>query len=150
MNERGDEMRKLEIILSIALSSIFFSNVATAQNKPLACQEDKSIGMDWERGSWVTKNFNLKRFILVQARDTLTLESVAKAMFPTSPTGNGTTCESVLALEQKIMCVDRFGTSLYFDPKTLKGGMSRLFGTTATHNDLRDSVHVSAFSCTSF
>lgn len=140
-------MKKLQIALLVVLSSAFLTNGANAQNKPLACQEDKSVGMDWERGSWVSSSFSLKRFILVQARDTLTLESVAKAMFPELPTPDQTTCTSVI--QQRIMCVDKSGISLFFDPKTLKGGMARLMGSTSAGGP-KDSVSVSAFSCTSF
>ena len=66
--------------LLVAMMIIFLTTIAVAQNKPLACQVDAHAGLDWENGRWKTKNFTTKRFILVQSGDTLTLESVAKAL----------------------------------------------------------------------
>jgi hypothetical protein len=140
-------MKKLQIALLVVLSSAFLTNGANAQNKPLACQEDKSVGMGWESGSWATKNFAPQRFILVQANNTLTVESVAKVFSSSQPFPDQITCR--IDPGQTIMCTDSSGDSLFFDPNTLRGGHAKMFGTTNATNR-RDTVSVSAFSCIPF
>jgi hypothetical protein len=140
-------LKKLQITLLIVLSSIFFTNGAMAQNKPLACQQDVNVGVEWERGRWGSRDFILRKYVLVQAGRTLTLESVARAMQPDQPTPDQINCNTTLL--GHITCADMTGNNLFFDPKTLKGGISKLFGTTNAA-DIRDTVSVSAFSCTPF
>jgi len=141
-------MKKLPTQLLIVLSSILFSTGIQAQNKPLACQDDASAGLEWEGGRWGTKNFRLKKFILVQAGDSLTLDSVAKAMRPLNPPTTFTSCKTDILLT--VTCNDGLGSSLYFEPKTLQGGMSYLTGSTENKVVNRDSVYVAVFSCTPF
>jgi hypothetical protein len=139
-------MKKIHITLLIILSSVFFSAGATAQNKPLACQSDARAGLIWETGRWVVNTFSPKRFILVQTKDGLTVESVAKAL--------GTVhLADVLCRENmyRIICSEGYGETLYFDPKTLKGGISSLYGAIEPDkHELKDTVTVTAFSCTAF
>ena len=148
MNERGDEMRKLGITLSIVLSSIFFTNGAKAQNRPLACQVEASAGLSWENGRWVTTRFITEKFILVQSGQILTADSVTKAMGFKVEYSDQTSCTQPSVFGD-ILCVDRGGTSLFFSPKTLRGGISKLFGST-TDGARRDTVAVDVFSCTPF
>lgn len=143
-------MQKIHITLLIILSSVFFSAGAIAQNKPLACQSDARAGLIWETGRWVVKTFTPTRFILVQTKDDLTdgltVESVAKVL--------GTRrladvrCRN---FADSISCSEGYGETLYFDPKTLKGGVSSLYGATEPgKNERKDTVTVTAFSCTTF
>ena len=116
------------------------------QNKPLACQSDMRAGLSWQNKRWVIEKFVEKRFILVQTEDGLTTESVAKALYD-STDDYGFICRNV---RPNISCTGVSGESLYFDPGTLKGGLSYLFGTTGTDMGYRDTVTVTAFSCTPF
>ncbi len=137
-------MRKLQVSILFLLGSIFFANNVIAQNQPLACQVDKAAGLDWVNGRWVTMTFdvNTAKFILVQDKDGLTRDSTAKALdtFP-----NLVTCRA----DSQFTCFDNFGGSLYFDPKTLNGGISQLYGSIASGTK-KDSVTVRVFSCTKF
>jgi len=139
-------MKKIHFILLTMLSSIFFSTDAIAQNQPLACQVEASAGFTWRDGRWVTTRFNENKFILVQTKDGLTIETVAKVF------GDNFSiiCRNVLNLTApKISCTDNIGNHLYFEPKSLAGGLSYLFG--ATGGDARaDTPYVSVFSCTPF
>ena len=138
-------MRKLQITLMIVLSSFFFTNGAIAQNKPLACQEDASAGLKWENGRWTTKTFTSEnKFILVQTKDGLTAESVAKAIG--NEFANQVSCRNDPI---HINCRDLTGGNLYFEPRTLKGGISQLLGS-ASNGTRRDTVSVQVFSCTPF
>jgi len=143
-------MKKLQIALLIVLSSAFVTNGAIAQNKPLACQNDEVAGLDWESGRWVVKRFFLKKFILVQAGQTLTTASVATALVPKPENQfpDQITCNTA-PHGRHISCTDSVGRSLYFDLKTLKGGIAKVFGATQTDAE-RDSVSVEVFSCTPF
>lgn len=144
-------MRGLQIALLIVCSSVFFTNGAIAQNKPLACQVDEAGGLDWERGRWVLKKFVLKKFILVQSGLTLTTESVASAFNekPENRYPDQMSCKTD-SLFNNISCSDTVGgRSLYFDPQTRKGGIGKLFGATETGAS-RDSVSIEVFSCTPF
>ena len=137
-------MKKTQITLMIVLSSIFITNGAIAQNKPLACQVEKAAGLDWVNGRWVTKTFDVDtaKFILVQEKDGLTRDSAAKALdtFP-----NQVSCRT----DSQFTCFDNLGASLYFDPKTLNGGISQLYGS-ISKGIKKDSVTVRVFSCTPF
>ena len=137
-------MRKIPLTLLIALSSTLFTNGATAQNQPLACQVEKNAGLAWENGQWITKTFIpfTSKFILVQAGNTLTTDSVAKVL----RTKLDVSCRYP---SNSIECTDKNGGALFFEPKTLKGGVAQLLGSTEEGNQ-RDTVSVQVFSCTPF
>lgn len=139
------EMKTALMMFLILTSSIFLINTASAQNKPLACQQDASAGLSWENGKWVSRKFvSDYKFILVQTNDSLTAESVAKALG--HDYANQVSCGKNTI---RISCQDKTGGNLFFDPKTLKGGTSLLFGSTS-NNPNRDTVSVEVFSCTPF
>ena len=131
-------------ILSALLITLVGASVH-AQNKPLACQVDAAAGLKWENGRWLTKSFETSRFILVQARNTLTIDSVAKAL---EAIPINVSCRNPDIL-QRIECTDGSAGSLYFDLKTSKGGISQLHGSVDT-GVVRDTVTVQIFSCTPF
>ena len=135
-------MRKIPLTLLIALSSTLFTNEATAQNQPLACQVEAAAGLAWENGRWVTRTFIDGKFILVQSGNTLTKDSIAKAFtIPAAVNCRNNT--------KYIECTNEYGEALFFNPKTLKGGTAYLFGS-INEGNVRDSVSVRAFSCTPF
>ena len=138
------EMKKLPTQLLIVLSSVLFSSGIQAQNKPLACQVEESVGLKWEDGRWVSKKFVLNKFILVQTGDTLTQESASKAL------GGANVFCKYLNINSTITCLDQSGGSLYFNFKTLKGGVSQLIGSTMNEAVKRDSVTVEVFTCSPF
>jgi hypothetical protein len=134
----------LMTLITVAISFLS-TNTALAQNKPLACQENGMAGLKWENGNWTTKKFFSEgKFILVQTKDGLTVDSVAKAIGNDYP--NQVFCKTV---SPQISCMDGSGTYLYFDPRTLKGGISNTFGSTSNGSN-RDTVSVAVFSCTPF
>jgi hypothetical protein len=134
-------MRNLMSTLLITLVGVS----AQAQNKPLACQAEAAAGLQWENGRWATSTFKPRppKFILVQAGTLLTTDSVAKALV-SDP--SHVTCRDT---KPQIECADRTGASLFFDPRTLSGGISALFGGTMSGAN-KDSVFVQVFSCTPF
>ena len=136
-------MRKLGITLSIVLSSIFYTNGAKAQNRPLACQGEASAGLSWEGGRWVTSSFIKRNFILVQAGATLTIDSASKAL---GATPSNVSCKKNTF---DVLCTDTSGGTLLFNPDNLKVGLSQILGST-TVGDSRDTVTVQIFSCTPF
>ena len=139
-------MKKIIALLTV-LSSVFFSVSAIAQNKPFACQSDAVGGLRWETREWKVSSFQAERFILVQTSDGLTKESVGKALknMPASQ------IECRNAYQGRISCSDLLGDSLFFDPTTLKGGISLMFGATQSDNDSnKDTLTLVAFSCTPF
>ena len=137
-------MKKLQISLMILMGSFFFTNGAIAQNKPLACQGEAAAGVDWQNGRWVTTKFETKKFVLVQAGNLLTKESVAKAFESTDI--NSANCSSFYG---EITCSLSLGRILYFNPVSLRGATSTLHGSTYV-GTRRDSVAVEVFSCTPF
>ena len=136
-------MIKIPLTLLIALCSTLFTNGATAQNQPLACQVEAAAGLRWENGRWDTKTFVETKFILVQAGNTLTTDSVAKVMISFPP---DVTCKNDMV---RVQCADLSGGVLFFDKKTLKGGTAMLFGSISPA-DRKDTVAVQVFSCTPF
>jgi len=138
-------MKKIHFTLLIALSSVFFSAGAIAQNQPLACLSDESAGLSWKNGKWVVSSFVPTKFILVQTKDGLTSESVAKAI---DALVENVMCRSNYN-KTLITCHDPHGGFLMFSPKNLKGGISQLMGATLTGNS-RDTPTLTAFSCTPF
>ena len=141
-------MKKIAFTLLVVLNLTFFPNWALAQNQPLACQVEKSAGLKWERGRWVTTSFNTKKFILVQKDgNTLTVESVTKAWFGSDSYASQSSCKT--SVMGHILCADLSGNSLFFNPKNLKGGISALIGS-IEEGDTRDTVSVDVFSCTPY
>lgn len=137
-------MKRVSISLLVLLCSLLFQSGAIAQNKPLACQVDAAAGLEWENGRWITARFVRNNFILVQAGNNLTNESVAKVLNVRNP--KHITCRYT---DPEITCFDPFGQTLFFDPTALRGGKSRLLGSTSVGSE-RDSVVVEVFSCTPF
>ena len=142
---RGVTMKKIIALLTV-LTSVFFSAEAVAQDQPLACQSDKSGGLFLENGSWVVSRFKEKKFILIQSKNFLSKASVAKALGNVTP--DQVVCSPVYG--RKVSCSDEFGGYLVFDPTTLKGGISIIWGATFADDTDRDSLSVTAFSCTPF
>ena len=136
-------MQKITISLLILWCSMFFTNGAAAQNKPLACQTDAVGGLEWKNGRWITSGYNPRKFILVQTKDGLTKDSAGTALM-------NSFLESISCIKNEyITCFDTYGNHLFFDPKKLKGGISRLFGS-INNGPEKDSVNVQIFSCTPF
>ena len=138
-------MKKAKITVMIVFSSIILTNGAIAQNKPLACQTEATAGLKWESGQWITKSFTAirPRFILVQAGNTLTTDSVGRAL------GANPVNVSCRNAWERIECTDTTGGSLLFDPKKLKGGISQLFGVLSDETE-KDTVTVQNFFCNPF
>ncbi len=129
-------------MLLILTSSLLSINTASAQNMPLACQTDAVGGLEWENGRWVTSSYAARRFILVQTKDGLTTESVAKAL---NNDPQSVSCKK----DPLVTCFDNLGGNLFFNPKNLKGGISQLLGSISNATK-KDSVAVQVFSCTPF
>ena len=132
-------MRRIVAILF----GILCTNLAIAQNQPLACQGDAAAGLKWQDGRWQTKTFLTEKFILAKSGDGLTIESVAKVL--SSPEAFVNCRSSVIG----IVCSSTLGSFMHFHPRTLKGGFAFLFGTVQSAQ-AKDSVTVEAFSCTPF
>ena len=132
-------MKKLLSALLITLIGVSVQ----AQNKPLACQDIAAGGLNWEKGRWVTSTFNEDRFILVLEGNTLTKESVGKALRVDVVPFSRISCS---AADSLISC-NWFSKQLMFDPKTLKGGISALYGSSMQDGSNKDSIYVRAFSC---
>ena len=134
---------KIKLSIFLIATSSFITSVATAQNKPYACQEDAVAGLIWENSRWVTSRFNENKFILVMQGQILTIESVAKAL--QSPPSQ-VSCRNI---NPEILCSNVAGRIIYFNTDNQKGTMSRNFGGTMPGNE-KDSLTISAFSCTQF
>lgn len=133
----------MKYVIGLMLASL--SMFTYAQRTPLACQVDRSAGLNWEEGKWNVRSFTpSEKFILVREGNLLTSDSVAKAI-GRSPAN----MKCVDVLMGDIMCTNQTGFSMFFSLTTNKGGMSYLMGATST-NASRDSVAVETFTCTSF
>ena len=114
-----------------------------AQNKPLACQDIAAGGLRWEKGRWVTSTFTEDKFILVLEGNTLTKESVGKALRVDVVPFLRITCSA----DDSLISCNWFSKQLMFDTKTLKGGISALYGSSMQDGSNKDSIYVRAFSC---
>jgi len=133
------------------LIALLCANLALAQNKPLACQVDVAAGLKWENGQWQTARFKEDKFILVMSGDTLTKESVIKATNPNLDSNRlveQVSCKQWV-LDSVISCFIWPSTVLIFNPKTLKGGISKIYGATQNTAD-RDTPYIEAFTCQGF
>lgn len=137
-------MKKIYFTLLAVLSLVFFATGAIAQNQPLACQSDARAGLTWKNAQWNVASFVPIRFILVKTNDGLTNDSV-EAIFESS--ANDVFCRTNYS---RISCHDSYGGFLFFDPKTRKGGISKLYGAIIDRMDQRDTPVLTAFSCTPF
>jgi len=132
--------------IAAILFGILCSTLAIAQNQPLACQTEAAAGLKWQDGRWQTRTFVERRFILVKSGKSLTIASVAKALDTLEEFVN---CRN--SVSEKIICSDTAGNFMFFRPETLKGGLASVFGASQSDQEqARDTVTVSAFSCTPF
>ncbi len=138
-------MKMCQLFFIIGMSSVIFSNVALAQNQPLACQGESAAGFSWENNRWVTSNFFTRKFILVKAGNTVTIDSAAQAL--RTKYIDGVTCRTSPSLN--VSCNDTSGGNFYLSLRTLKGGISQILGASLIDAQ-RDTVSVEIFSCTPF
>ena len=138
-------MRKL-----IAVAAMVLSTTAVAQPDKdwWACQVVHASGMNWENGQWVTGNLRPSApFVLMSdGNGSLTKESVKKA-FDSTVVDAGVECKD-WNYQGQVACMVVNGKSLMFNKETGKGGISRMYGSTDTDTDYRDTVSVRAFECT--
>ena len=129
---------------------------AFAQNRPLACQVDRSAGLTFD-GGWKPQAFipDPAKFILVLTENSLTPDSVIKVLDRTDPTssialGFRPTCK-IQPTDGRIFCTSGHstGASLFFSPKTMKGVVAHLYGGIDDEND-RDDIGVTVFTCQPF
>lgn len=130
----------------LAIGVMFCANIY-AQNRPLACQMDKTIGLVSEGGAWkiaIPSGFETNRFILVLQRD-LNLDGNAVArVLSVAPS---VTCQIVF--RGRVSCSSQLGNYLFFDPTTMKGGISNLFGGIMDPTN-GENLSVQAFTCQPF
>ena len=138
-------MRKL-----IAVAAMVLSTTAVAQPDKdwWACQVVHSSGMRWENNQWVTTTFQEDPpFVLMSdGNNSLTNESVAKAIDGASIFANHYTRQPNPYGGSRVTCDERTGTTLFFDFKRGKGAIGRKFGSVDTGNN-RDTPTVDAFEC---
>lgn len=129
----------------IGLMMVSLSMFTYAQRTPLACQVDRSAGLNWEEGRWNVRGFtSSEKFILVRDGNLLTSDSVAKAI--------GRSQINMRCVDLQMgdnLCTNQTGFSMFFSHNTNKGGMSYLFGS-IQNNTPKDSVAVEVFTCTPF
>lgn len=97
----------------------------------------------WDNRRWRATRFVDDKFILVLNGDTLTKESVAKALGTLD--ADFVTCR-IGDYHKLISSTDRFGGILIFLPKTQKGGVSQLFGAVQDSTGYRDTISAMTFS----
>ena len=133
----------------IAAAAMVLSTTAVAQPDKdwWACQGVHAWGVNWANNQWMTGNLKPSApFVLMSdGNGSLTKESVKKA-FRSTVDDAGVECKD-WNYQGYVSCMDVGGGHLYFSKETGKGGISYLWGTTATGSN-RDTVSVSAFECT--
>lgn len=133
----------MRYVIGLMLASL--SMFTYAQRTPLACQDDRAAGLEWEQGKWSVRSFNTEKFILVKDGRSLTIDSVAKVLGI-----NPVLIKCEVSLNGYVMCVDEVGGSLFFSHKSNKGGISLLLGAASENITKKDSVAVQVFTCTPF
>ena len=142
--------KKVLVFLMVGLVG---SQVALAESKPLSCVVDEVGGLEWKNNRWESTLFELdiQRFILVLSGNTLEPMSVARALdeeiskeeknfYPKcfrNKTFGTIQCASGLVL----------GSMLYFNPKTMRGALSEVFGAGQDRFSEPDSLTITAFTC---
>jgi hypothetical protein len=124
------------------LASLFLSTDANAQRIPLACQSEEVGGLHWESGRWILSKFRLQKFVLVQDGQTLTVDSVSKAL-----SSRSATCRVNYGLTS---CEDASGGFLFFSTKTRAGVVAQLLGAVQIDGSTPDSLTVGPFVCQAF
>ena len=136
---------KMIVVLLIAIACTALPHWAMAKKVPLACQDDAKAGLEWNNGAWQATSYVTGKFILAVDDTGLVKDSVAK-VFGLLP--HAISCTANLEPE-RTLCTTPFGTALYFDYGKLRGGVAQLFGVTSSSKN-RDSVTISAFTCSEF
>lgn len=128
----------------LAAVAVALSTTTVAQRTSLACQEDASAGLNWERGEWTVKRFKTEKFILVQEGKSLTTDSVGRAF------NKGSIFVSCFVKSTGVICIANMGESLLFNPESMKGARTHSLGSISTDPAYRDSIAIAPFSCQPF
>ncbi len=113
---------------------------ARAEGTTYACKVDIAGGLKWDSGKWKVRRLFEDKFLLEMEGSTFTSDSVARVL-----KARPVTC--TVRAGERISCMDARGGYLLFDPRTSRGGIAQLHGTTDERQDYRDTVSVEAFSC---
>ena len=133
---------RLPFIVTVAGALSLLLSIRAFADQPWACQYEKSAGLRWEQDEWRTTTFKSEpKFILVQNKANLTVESASKAAFD----GYTDLVRCFDFPKGYIVCDDGF-TKLVFNPKNGRGGVINLFGALLTSKK-PDDLTVDAFSC---
>ena len=124
-----------------------WSGLAVAEKQAFACQSLNAAGLIWKNSGWQTTEFHVQQpFVLVMQGDTLTRESVARALGHNDP--ERTECQKTNEFGL-ISCADKTGRRLIFNPVNAHGGIATLYGATLSDSP-RDTISVEAFTCQKF
>jgi hypothetical protein len=141
-------MKTLIALLAFTL----FTSQAIAQKIVYACQFTESAGLKPDQSGWKSTSFTLgKPFFLTDENNNLTEESVAK-VFPGA--NNEIMCNDFTTKKFRDLrhCMNGMGGSIYFNTGTLNGGISVLYASGFTNENIfkkdASSIFVSPFTCT--
>jgi hypothetical protein len=137
-------MKKL--LLMIACTAAFSAPVI-AQQTTYACQYTASGGLYWEKGTWETSRFVLKKpFFLSSINGSLTTVSVANVFLDGAGDPNVTHCHPITSSKTQT-CSDQYGRSLTFSHTNGLGAKAVIFGGTIRDDEKKDTLVVAPFTC---
>lgn len=122
--------------------------MASSMAQTFACQYVETVGLDYESGAWQLKRFIPEApFFINLTRDGKRIERDSAMNL----LGVAYTCVS--DNKQKISCMGTeqgygdTGRYLIFNPRTLRGGVAQLLGSTEAPGSGTDSLAISPFVC---
>lgn len=116
---------------------------ALAESQRWTCSYDAAAGLTWKYGSWRASEFNPgAAFELIMDGDSLNEASAAKPM-----STNTQFVECRQRAPAALFCADPDGGWLVFNPKTGKGGLSKIYTAIKTPPNEGSTLSVEPFTC---
>ena len=122
---------------------IAITNFSMANSSSWSCSYSASAGLRWVHGGWQTSDFAKgQSFSLAVQNGALTTESAA---VPLSSSSSFISCPQDQA--GRLYCFDPSGAWLVFDPKTGRGGVSKIYTAIKNPPNPGSTLSVEPFTC---
>lgn len=120
-----------------------------AMGQTFACQYTDSAGLDWKNGRWQTTRFHTRNpFFLKLNGSDLDKKTVADFFSSSGASMAELHCQRHGVMKYYYSCLDGYGSFMFFDALTGKGGRSDIYGSAPmTSPELQDSLTVAPFTC---
>lgn len=124
---------------------IFFISTSVLADGQYACVSSDAAGLNWEGGSWRVSKFKAVNSLLSIKG------GGSKVEYKATDDNTPTTLNCTLTDLDFLKCSsDMTAVNIVFNEKSLRGGVSGLFGSLSGNSKYKDSLYVMPITCQKF